>query len=458
MSESGPTPKWLYAWAVGATALGGASLLIPLYAIELGATPFTIGVLAAVATIAGAPGAFLGGRFADRTGHRRFFARVALGTVTIVLAVMPFIRSTTALIGASSVVWFAVGAMGPVLTLLVLAGIDDLEWQGRIAVLSTFQGVGWTGGFVLGALWMSAAQPYLSTIVAQRLFFAACAVCSGGAVVGMHATLPAEANGSVFNSVRVRRMLVRARRLNVRGASFPLTPGRAFGFALHSFRPGQIAGRFTAELTSYFGAVFLFFAGFWFFLAPLPIYLRSLGYGDGLIFGLYLVLSIGATAFYVGAGDLARRYSVSRLQATGLLVRGLSMPAVGLVGLAAGASPTGVFFTGVLFLILGVGWAIVSVTAATLVTRLAPPSVRGEALGMYAAVAALAGGLGSFGGGWLSEWSYLASFVAAGILVLGGAAIVYARIEIGSEVRRSGPEGSLSDSSDGSPEGAERPD
>lgn len=63
-------------------------------------------------------------------------------------------------------------------------------------------------------------------------------------------------------------------------------------------------------------------------------------------------------------------------------------------------------------------------TAGTLVTQLSPTPIRGEAHGMYAALSALAGGIGSVLGGWLAAGSYLVAFGAAGGLVLSGALIV----------------------------------
>ncbi|MFC6989855.1 hypothetical protein ACFQJD_16205 [Haloplanus sp. GCM10025708] len=53
--------RWLYAWALGYAAIGAASLLVPLYAIELGADPFVASALEATAGLAGVPGRSSGG-------------------------------------------------------------------------------------------------------------------------------------------------------------------------------------------------------------------------------------------------------------------------------------------------------------------------------------------------------------------------------------------------------------
>jgi hypothetical protein len=54
--------RWLYGWGVGYAAVGGASLLVPLYALELGGGPALVGLLAAAAAFAGVPGALLWSR------------------------------------------------------------------------------------------------------------------------------------------------------------------------------------------------------------------------------------------------------------------------------------------------------------------------------------------------------------------------------------------------------------
>lgn len=76
------------------------------------------------------------------------------------------------------------------------------------------------------------------------------------------------------------------------------------------------------------------------------------------------------------------------------------------------------------FLVIGLSWAVIAVTAATLVTRLAPPEIRGEALGVYGALVAVGGGVGGLLGGWLAGVGYLVTFGVAGGLVLLGAAVV----------------------------------
>lgn len=420
-----PTPRWLYAWALGSMALGSVSLLFPLYLIELGGDAFLLGVLAASAAAAGAPGAFVFGRIADQTGRKRILVLEALAVITIALAIVPFTSSTTLVIGANVLVWFSFAAVGPVLTLLVVRGVEETEWQGRIAQLSTVQGWGWAGGLLLGALWTGIGEQYMRPVLAQRVLFFACAAQAAGAALGARLYLPTDPEVKTPTADRVRRSVIRARRLSLPGASFPFTPSRAFGWSMRRFSPGALFDRFSLELVVYYGAVLLFFLGFTAFFAPLPIYLEGLGFGSGAIFWLYLVSSLGAAAYFLRAATLSERYNDGALQSTGLLVRGVAIPSVALIGTVAGASAIGLVLETLLFVIIGLTWAVIAVTAATIVTRLAPPAIRGEALGTYAAVSAVAGGIGSLLGGAVAKVSFLLAFAVAGSFVLLGAALVY---------------------------------
>jgi MFS family permease len=125
-------------------------------------------------------------------------------------------------------------------------------------------------------------------------------------------------------------------------------------------------------------------------------------------------LSVASAVFFGTAATLSDRYEVTLVHAGGLAVRGVAIPAVGLTGgLVAPAA--------VLFAVIGLTWAVIAVSAGTLVTRLAPPIVRGEALGVYSAVSTLSSGVGGVVGGWVATTGYGRAFGVAGGLVLVGA-------------------------------------
>lgn len=419
--------RWLAAWAAGSVALGGASLLVPLYVVALGGDPVALGLLAASAAFVGAPGALVVGRIADRTGRRRPFVLGGLALVAATLAVLPFLSDIAAVVAANAVVWFAAGAVAPVLSLLVVAGTPERTWSDRYAALNAAGGYGWAGGLVLGTIWTGVGSAFLPTLAVQRGFLFVCAAAGFvGLALGVR-LLPADAVAGGHSSPRphperVARAMTRSRRLNLRGATFPLGFGRLY-WTTAAFHPRRLARRFTPTLAVYYGAVVLFFAGFSAFFAPLPLYLTDVGFGDGDVFLLYLVSSLGSAVCYRAVGDLAGRYDLPLLQSAGLTARGFAIPAVAVVG-GVTVGTAGLAATGGVFLVIGATWAVISVTATTLVSRLAPATVRGEALGLYTALSAVAGGFGSLLGGWLGARDFTLAFAVAGGLVLVGAGVV----------------------------------
>jgi hypothetical protein len=147
------------------------------------------------------------------------------------------------------------------------------------------------------------------------------------------------------------------------------------------------------------------------------------GCGAGPVFGLYLAASLASAALYGTVGGLAATRDLRWLQTAALAARSLLFPAV--VGTAGLGAVLGLGAAGLTFLAIGATWAVMLVVGTAIVTRLSPPSVRGELLGLHAAVGALAGGVGAVLGGWIASLGYLVAFGVAGGLVLAGGAVVW---------------------------------
>lgn len=416
--------RWLFAWGFAAVAFGGASLIVPLYVVELGGDAFVLGVLFASASFVGVPGALVFGGLADRTGRRRVFVLAAMAIALATLIVMPLLESLPAIIVVNALLWLGFAAALPVLTLLVVAGEPETTWASQVARLNVYQGGGWVAGLGLGLLVVFGGTAVSTALVAQRAFLVTCAGAVGiGVAIGVRTLPPDPAVGAEPSPRRLRQRIGRAARHGVRGAAFPFTPGQVDPRALD---PRRAVERFTARLVTYFLAVFLAFTGFGVFFAPLPAFLADVGYGTGWIFALYLLLNLGAVVFYGRAAALAVSYGITSVHAAGLLVRGAALPVVALVGTTLAVTTVGAAALSVVFVVVGLTWAIIAVTASTLVTKLAPIGVRGEALGVYGALTAVGGGVGGLIGGAIAIRGYPSAFAVAGVLVSLGAALVVA--------------------------------
>ncbi|WP_121821641.1 MFS transporter [Halostella salina] len=417
------TDRWLYGWGLGYAAVGAASLLIPLYALELGAGPLLVGLMASTAAFAGVPGAILWGRLAARTDRRRVFVLVALAATAGVLAIVPFLTDPVALLAANAALWFVVAAAAPVLNLIVVDGVPESDWDREIGRLNHYQGYGWLLGLVAGAAWTGAAGAVSDAgpVAAQRSFFLASAASTALALAVVRYWYPERPRVSPVRFQRIYRRTARTGGRTVRAV--PFGPARVY-WSLRSLDSDRLSGRFRSQLGSYFAALTLCFVGFSVFFGPLPAYLTAEAFPTDGVFALFVLSSAGSAAFYVRAGDLSTRFDARRLQIAALLGRAGSFPVIAAVGVLF-VPPAAVVGQAPLFAFVGVTWAVIAVTATGLVTRLAPPSARGEALGTYAALSSFGGGVGSALGGWIaSSAGYVVAFGAAAGLIAVGAALV----------------------------------
>ena len=432
------THRWLYAWGLGAVAVGAASLLVPLYVVSLGGTPLDLGLLGAVAALVGAPGALVWGRLADRTRSPRRVLVGSLLAVAALLAAMPFLSSIPLVIILNALLWLAFAAAGPVLTLLVVADVPETAWAREIALLNTYQGYGWAVGLCLGIAWSATVGALVSPRLTQQTLFGVNALAAAVAAVLIARWMPSPSARRLewVDPARVARLIDSGRR-GVRGATFLFTPNRLY-WQSRAIHPRRLASRFSPTLAAYFLATLLCFTGFAAFFAPLPLFLRDTGFSGEQVYALYLASSLASAVAYTGAGDLSSRYDLRRLQAGSLGARAVIMPLVAVVGGVVSTGLFGSLLVGALFATIGVTWAIIAVTSGAIVTRIAPQAVRGEALGLHAALVALAGGIGSIAGGALAQsLGFTVAFGVAGVGILTGAVLVVTLEGISAATTRS---------------------
>lgn len=419
------TERWLYSWGLGSVAFGGASLLVPLYIVQLGATPVQLGLLAATAALIGAPGAIVFGRLANRISQRRPLVLVTLAGVAATLAVIPTLNDITSVIVANAALWLVAGSISPVLTMLVVDDAPESAWSERIGRLNKFQGYGWAGGLVLGTVWPFVGPAVVDGPAVTQVLFWVLAACAAVATVGVAASLPRPAPEThVTSERRVRRIarLLASSRSGVKGTTFAFSPNRLY-WTTRGLRPRRLLERLDSALATYFAAATLFFVGFAAFWAPLPLFLTDANFGSGQVFGLYLASSLASAVLYESVGRFAATYDIRLLQSGALAVRGALFPAVALVA-AVGAASVGFVAAGLVLAAIGMTWAFIAVVGTAIVTRLAPASVRGEVLGVHTALSAVAGGIGGVLGGWAAGFGYLVAFGVAGGLVFVGAVLV----------------------------------
>lgn len=415
--------RWLYAWGLGSAAFGGASLLVPLYLVQLGASAVQLGLLAAAAAIGGAPGAIIFGRLADRTEHRRQLIIGTLSVVSVSLVLVPLVSTISLIIVLNAVLWLVVAAVGPVLTMVVVDGIPESAWSTRIGLINKFQGYGWAGGLVLGTVWPAIGAGLLPDAVVVRSLFFLLAALSGASVLWISRSLPRpDRHVTAERNIRKIARLVTESQRGIRTATFMISPNRLY-WTTRAIHPYRLYRRFDSGLGIYLFAAAIFFTGFAMFWAPLPLFLTASGFAPEYVFGFYLLSSLGSAVLYERAGILASQYDMPVLQASSLGVRGLLLPTVGVV-LGLGSFALEFALTAIVITVIGLTWAVIAVVGTAMVTRMAPSEIRSDVLGVYTALAAIAGGVGSVIGGWIGSYGATAAFGGAGALVLLSAVLI----------------------------------
>ncbi|MFB6299871.1 MAG: MFS transporter [Halobacteriales archaeon] len=425
--------RWLYALALSSVASGIAGLLVPLYLVRIGAGAAALGITAALSSLVGAPGAILAGGYADRTGRRRGVVLFGLIVSVLAIGLIPLLESVTVVIVVNAVLWIALAAIGPIVTMLIVQDQPEERWADRIAQLNKYQGYGGTAGLVIGTIWTGTVALTIGPAMAQRSLFVLAALIGVASAFLAVRYLPPEARLSVGagRSGRIATILFRTNR-RVRDATFAFG-GNRFFWAFRSLprdRIKRLRENVPTVLWTYFIAAFLFFAGFAVFWAPLPLYLTDLGLLSGSIFALYLVNNIASTVLYSGAGRATSQYDVRYVQGGALGLRAGAFVMIGVFGvLGLGTIVDGqlgvLLVIGAILAVIGMTWAFIAVTGVSIVSRFAPQATRGGILGLYAALSAIAGSLGSLAGGWLATISFPLAFgVAAALVVCGGSLVL----------------------------------
>jgi hypothetical protein len=338
-----------------------------------------------------------------------------------VLLLSPLITSPILLVVANAALWFVISAAAPVLNLVVVEGVEASRWDARIARLNALQGYGWLGGLLLGTIWTVLAPIIgIPTIPAQQYLLAGLGGVAALAVVLFGRFYPPAPHVSTERFLRGYRRLSPSGRGPTRFLrAAPQGPARIY-WGLRGLRKGRVRNRFGTPLLGYLAAATLFSAGFSVFWGPMPAHLVELGFDDSVVFVVFLAGTVGSTVCYEPVGQLTERFAPRWFQFGALALRALLFVTTAFVA--------GALLVGASFVAIGITWAVIAVTTTGLVTRLAEERLRGEALGLVAALIGLGGGVGNaLGGAVATVAGSVATFsLAALVVVAGGAVGLYA--------------------------------
>lgn len=412
--------RWFYGALLANVAQGGSSLLIPLFAVGiLGATVREVGLITGVASFVGVLAGLLWGRLSDRLRRRKPFVLLGFLGLTISLFLMGWSQSVGQLILLNSLLNLTWLASAAVVTLLALGGTDQQRWESRIGALHRYLGSGWVLGLLLGSAWTGFIGLLLGgqEMSLRSLFFLLASLAAAGALVAWRwiteAPLPRPVEERRFQGLTLAMGQLIER--------FKFAPFRLH----HIANPRRLwmairgGNEFGPALTRYFYAVVILFMGFSMFFIPYPIFMKDvLQLGSATIFALWVVHSGTSAYFNLKVGQLAERWTSPRVQSGALILRASVFLAVGLVlPLLAKSQGLAIVLIGFFFLLTGLSWAGVNITAIAIISKLAKEGLRGQALGTYHSLSGLGWVIGSIVGGQIAKLSYTLDFILASAMV-----------------------------------------
>jgi DHA1 family tetracycline resistance protein-like MFS transporter len=385
---------WYLAYALlGATAAGLTSILLPLAVSHTGSATH-IGLVMAAVNLGGLTAPLWGG-LADRYRLHRWLLAGGLLVTAGGLAVFPFTTRPA--------VWFALALLqgigaasaATVANLFVVETHPKREWDERIGWLQTFYGGGQVVGLLLAGAF-SSADLRIGLLVAAGL-------AALGALLGLAtAHTPPKPKGEP------RPVLLHPARHGEWSLS---SPQRLFHhLTARTLKVLSVAVRSPFGL--FLLAWLLAFGGSAAIFSLYPVLMQQLfGLAPGVSSSVFALAAGLGLLLYSPAGIWADRWGPGWVLRAGFGLRLLAL--AGLLGLGL------VQFGGTSWLALGafvlvvLSWSLLSVSGTALTARLSPVG-EGEGMGIFNAVTAAAGVLGSALGGWAAGlWDYNAAVVMA---------------------------------------------
>ncbi len=418
---------WYAATGLASLVMGTSSVLVPLMiAAVLGQSVGAVGILSSVVSLVGVIGSLVWGRLSDAAARRKAFIILSYTMLGVSFLGTAFAHTFTSVLAWNMVLNFFWMANASITVLIVIENRDKSVWEVRIGHLNQIIALGWLAGLILGSVSLGIATPHIGKEMAMRYLFILLSISGIGAAILAAWFIPRTT--PKFTRRRFRGMVVAL-------GNFLVETGR--------FRPAHLYHRLNPrrlpvllwgndglrhETKLFLWGTLLAFTGFGFFFVPLPVLLaQRFGFPAATVFSYFVTLNAAIVVTYPFVSHRIKRAGNGAIQVWALIVR---LVLFGLMGIyltvTAGVPPTA--FLIVYFLVLGSSWSFFQLSGVALASRLAKPENRGQALGLYNAVAGLGTIIAGVGSGFIAnDFGYGPAFIAASLLV-GGAILVLRRL------------------------------
>ena len=420
---------WYAATGLASLVMGTSSVLVPLMIVEvIGRSVNAVGLLSSVVSLVGVIASLIWGKLSDDAPRRKPFIVLSYAALGLSFFGTAFAHAFSTVLAWNMVLNFFWMANASIAVLIVIDNRDKSVWEMRIGHLNQIIALGWLAGLVLGSVSLGIASPRVGEDAAIRDLFIILGCSGAGASFLAARFIPHTAPKPAPTRRRFHETILALGNFLVETGRF--RPAHLY----HRINPRRLPallwgeGGLRHETKLFLWGTLLAFTGFGFFFVPLPVLLsQRFGFSSSMVFLYFVVLNAAVVLAYPFVSRRINRAGNKVIQVRSLIVRaGL----FGLLGIYLTVSPSvpPAPFLAVYFLILGASWSFFQLSGVALASRLAKPENRGQALGLYNAIAGLGTILAGIASGILADHlGYGPTFIVAGLL-LGGAILVLRRL------------------------------
>ncbi|TAL85829.1 MAG: MFS transporter [Candidimonas sp.] len=431
------TRPWYFAYLLlGIVTAGLVPVLLPLMMTEVSHQASGVAFVMGVYDLGLMTSLFWGVLAERRKAYRsQFFLGFLL--CGIATAVFPFMHSMAGWMLAAFVLGAGSSGAATVASLLIVDFEPAAEWEPRIGLLQSFNGVGQVVGLLL-------AGAFSHGLFSAGLWIAA--VLLVPALVLSRDGLPAATRRSGTGTHHLHRWLDMHALAVFPRVNLPA----GIGLHFHAFNakglrrlPDAVKTPFGRFLFSWFMLALGVAAFFTYF----PVMLEhSYGVNSHLSSVTYALVAAAGISLFILGGHWSTRFGALRVYQIGLWIR--------LAGFILLAIPLLVpveqrFTMGLIgFSLVVIGWPLLSVAGTNLAAQLAPPASEGEAMGLFNLALSSATVIGAFASGPLLAafgYKYIAISGVVGIVIASALGFGLkvppnaSRCQAPSDVQRTGP-------------------
>jgi MFS family permease len=410
---------WFLSYLPLAISDGIATPLIPLLALQhFGASALVVTLVIAASGVSQVPFTIVWGNLSDRVAHRKYFlvgSFLATGAAVVLIGLSTNLESFFFFNVCEGL---ASAASAPIGTMLLLETRHKRWWPEDIGLFGLISGIGTTLGLGLGFVWLFVLGLNQTevTVMTFLLFVSGAFAILSGLMAWAWIEEPIR---------RIERRSVAELANLHRGVVERLRHARSRVLNIIEFSR-QPAGRLPRREYLFLIALGVMTVGFNVFYGPFPVFLiQNARFSDAGVFIAYLGASAASTALFFHSGKAVEQYSPKSVFLGSLAGRVLLILLFiwgPIYIFFARGSPELVGWVTLLNALLGVSWAFISTASTLFLIRLVGRSNRGNALGLYNAIAGAGGLLGTVLGGYLfTSFGVQTTYaLAAGAVALGG--------------------------------------